>query len=387
MARASSPRVLIVGGGIGGLAAAAGLRAAGVDAVVFERAKEIEQVQVGSGIQVRNNGMMALKRLDLLEQARAAGQVIEWYRFRTAGGALLCEWPVGAFGREYGAPTVGIGRDALHQVLASALDAETIQFGAAGDGFVEDSDGVTVRFADGREERGEALIGADGIKSRVRGQLFPAAAPRYAGFTVWRTVVDFRHERLPEDAFTMWYGRGRWFAAYYLRPGRLYWYAASRAPEGGQDPENSRKEMLLQLFRGWAEPIEAAIEKADERAIRRADMYGLLRLDRWGDGRVTLLGDAAHPMPLTQGQGASQALEDAVVLAQCFRDGGDVPHALRAYEKRRIARASDVALSASQLARRLQIPNPAACVVRSLIIRFRAKQNWGEQVKLLTCDL
>jgi 2-polyprenyl-6-methoxyphenol hydroxylase-like FAD-dependent oxidoreductase len=363
-------RVLIVGGGIGGLAAAYALRRKGIDATVFERAEALKKVQVGGGIQVRNNGCRALQELGLADQAEAAGQVVEKYIFKTWNGRFLGSWPVGEFGREINAPSIAIRRGALHDVLAGALGPEAVQLGAQFAGYTQDEAGVTVRFEDGREERGDLLIGADGLHSAVRAELVGDGKPRYVGFIVWRTIVELEHPLLKEQIFEVWWGSGARFSYYFVGPKQLYWFGVLACPPGGQDSAAGRKADVLDAFGGWPEPIPTVIRASDEARILRGDTCDRPPVSRWGaGGRVTLLGDAAHPVPFTQGQGANQALEDSVVLARCLAEEKDAVSGVTRYEAERIPRTTEVANVSYRFARAAVIRNPVAIAGRNAAMR------------------
>jgi 2-polyprenyl-6-methoxyphenol hydroxylase-like FAD-dependent oxidoreductase len=149
---------------------------------------------------------------------------------------------------------------------------------------------------------------------------------------------------------------------------RVYWFAVANAPEGEQDPEGQTKQILLQRFRGWGEPTEALIEGTTT-AIRRKDLYDQDPMDWWGKGRVTLLGDAAHAMTFDLGQGAGQSMEDAVILAQCIKAGGDIPTALRTYEDRRRKRAAHFQRFSRNAGRLGQLDNPVTVRMRELVLK------------------
>jgi 2-polyprenyl-6-methoxyphenol hydroxylase-like FAD-dependent oxidoreductase len=386
MQGANGLRAMIVGAGMGGLTAAIALRRASMDVVVLERADNLKKIQVGAGLQVRNNGMRVMQQLGLAEGVEAAGLAVERYEFLNWNGKYLGAWPVGEFGREIGVPCVAIKRGELHRVLAEAVPPEVIQLSAACAGFTQDESGVTVRFADGREERGDVLIDASGMKSVIREQLLGENKPRYAGFTVRRAICEFEHKRIPERQFVLWYGRGARFAAYHVAPKQLYWFGLSNAEEEGKDPEGGRKAAVQKIFRGCADPVEAIIEATPEAAMLRSDTYGHDPVDHWGQGRVTLLGDSAHSMPFTQGQGANQAMEDALVLARCLSEQKDVAAALRAYEAQRIPRTTQIAQLAWRLARVARMENPVACSVRDMMMKFVLPRIWNQQKEELTYE-
>src|SRR5438093_131533 len=179
---ADERRALIVGGGIGGLTAAIALRRAGIEAVVFEQAARLEDVQSGGGLLVWNNGMRALREIDLHEQAQAAAAVLDVTDFNSYRGKLLARWPIEQVERKLGVPTVGVVRGDLHRVLADALGNDAIRVGAHYEGHDADGAGVRVRFSDGREERADVLVGADGVRSTVRDDLLGRRDLRPPGY-------------------------------------------------------------------------------------------------------------------------------------------------------------------------------------------------------------
>ena len=167
------------------------------------------------------------------------------------------------------------------------------------------------------------------------------------------------------------WGRGRRFGQWGMAGGRAYWYATAERARGPGRPAPGPQAGLLDLFRGWHAPIEALIEATEEAAILRNDVYDRPPLRRWSVGRVTLLGDAAHPMTPDLGQGACQAIEDAVILADCLAGSEDIAAALRAYESRRIPRTSRVVRESRRAGTIAQWSNPLACKFREALLRSR----------------
>ncbi len=363
-------RALIIGAGLGGLATAVALRRVGIEPVVFERARDLRQIQVGGAYSMWYTGMRALRRLDLAEQVQAAGGPIERFEFHTWRGQTLANWDVGKRGRELDAPPTGVMRADLHRVLAGALEEGTIRFGAAYASFEQDAAGVTARFADGREERGGLLIGADGFRSTIRAQLHGAFKPRYPGYGHWYGFLDLERELTPMGVFRIHYGHGARFAFLPISRERLCWWSTFPAPPAESAPESNIKEMLLDRFRGWQHPVESVIAATDAGAIARRDTLGGPPLARWGEGRVTLLGDAAHPMTFNLGQGAGSALKDGVMLAQYLRAEGDVVAALRAYEERRIPNTTRFIHQSWQVGRMDAWEPPLGSTVHDWILRL-----------------
>ena len=359
-------KAIVVGAGIGGLAAAVALRRAGVEAVVFERAAELKEI--GAGISLWPNAMRALRRLVLYDAVRSVGKEEIEATIRTSGGEVLSRIPAVAVERRFGATFV-LTRPDLLAALLRALEehGEPVRLGAECTGFRQDSSGVAATFADGQEERADFLVGADGLRSGVRARLLGDNPPRYAGFTAWRCLVDLGEEL--EDGASEWWGRGHIFGLASLGGGRFYWYATKNAPEGQGDAPGGRKAELLGRFGSWAEPVPSVIRAAQEAHILRHDIYDRGPAERWVMGRVALLGDAAHAMTPNLGQGACQAIEDAVVLAECVRAERHVEGALRLYEGRRKGQADLVARRSRRMAGISQLENPLLCRLRNAAVR------------------
>lgn len=360
-------RAIIVGGGIGGLTTAIALRQAGVEATIFERADALREV--GAGLSVWSNATRVLHALGLAEQLRAIGSRGEWFEHRSLRGETLARWQVGELCRAIGAPMYGVRRQDLVHMLAGAIDDGVVRVGARCVGFTQDATGVTARFADGREERADLLIGADGLHSAIRAQLLGPAAPRYAGYTAWRGIVEREEPLLPAGVIRMSYGRGARFLFYRVGQERSYWLAFANARQGEADSSGGRKAAVLARFAGWHDPIGAVIAATDEAAIIRSDIVDRLPVDRWGEGQVTLLGDAAHPATPNLGQGACQAIEDAAILARCLRENADVVAALRSYEQQRMGRTAALTQQARRLGALGRLENPLVCAGRDQVMR------------------
>jgi len=359
-------RATVIGAGIGGLTTAIALRQVGVETKVFEQAGELREI--GAGITLWANAMKALRKLGTADAVLAAGAPVKGGEVRSWRGEVLYEAPAGALEKRYGV-SVGLHRADLQTALLSALPDDAVRLDASCEGFRQDEFGVTALFADGWEEHGDLLVGADGLNSTIRAQLFSDERPVYAGYTAWRGVVEAGDDLLWDGmGFESW-GRGARFGLLNMGWGRLYWFATANAPEGGEYAAG-RKEEVLRRFGRWHEPLPTVIRATEESAILRHDVYDREPIKRWGEGRVTLLGDAAHPMTPNLGQGACQAIEDAIVLARCLREEeGDTASALRLYEARRADRTGFVVRRSRLVGKIGQLENPFLCRLRDALTK------------------
>ncbi len=360
-------KAIIVGGGIGGLTAAIALGRVGVEAVVFERAEELREI--GAAVTLWANATKALKKLGVYDAVREAGGADLGGEIRSWRGERISEISADQLRSNLGEANLAVHRADLQGALLAALPRGTVRLGRELVGFAQEGAGVVARFADGSEERGDLLLGADGIHSSVRARLFGRSAPRYAGYTAWRGVADAGNGLLPGEVGLNLWGRGSEFGLAGIGRGRFYWFVTRNAPEGAAEDAQGRKREVLDLLGGWYEPARAAVEATAASKILRNDIYDRDPLKRWGAGRVTLLGDAAHPMTPNLGQGACQAIEDAVVLGGCLSKGGEVVSSLRLYEARRIPRTADVVRRSRLAGRLLQLENPLLCRLRDAVAR------------------
>ncbi len=359
----NSIKAIIIGGGIGGLATAIALRNVGIEVVVFERVVQLHEV--GAGLSLWANAIKALKLLGLADVINKISIPEVQGSIRSWRGEVLTTTSAEELQRALGQPNIVLHRAELYAALLDALKTEPVHFGQLCTGFQQDTTGVTAHFADGTQVRGDLLIGADGLHSVVRAQLQGKQKPSYAGYTAWRSVVNFAPERLlPGETW----GAGMRFGQVPMSGQRAYWFATKNAPEGSHSPDGEKAE-LLRIFRDWHAPIAALIEASAESTILRNDIYDRPPLRRWGENRVTLLGDAAHPMTPNLGQGACQALEDAVVLARGLRDSNDVVAALRTYEAQRIPRTSSIVTQSRRVGTIGQWERPIALQLRKFLLK------------------
>jgi len=356
-------RAIVIGGGIGGVTAALALQQAGLDVTVFEQAEELGEV--GSGLPLWTNALRALARLGLIDILETIGASVNAGSITTWQGDVLADLRTEELLKQLGTINTVVHRAELLAMLLKALGEDKVQLGARCMGFSQDATRVCARFADGREAQGDLLIGADGLRSVVRTQLFGPSKPHYAGYTCWRGVAHITRSGLETWAW----GKGYQLGITPMNHGRAYWFAQKYAAEGAKDKPMGRKRELLELFHDWHDPIPAVIEATNETDILRNDIYESELLPHWSRGRVTLLGDAAHTMTPNLGMGACQAIEDGVVLGACLKAEADIAAALKLYERRRVRRANSIARMARLVGQAVQLENPLVSNMRDAIMK------------------
>jgi 2-polyprenyl-6-methoxyphenol hydroxylase-like FAD-dependent oxidoreductase len=326
----------IVGGGIGGIATAVALHQAGINAMVYERTLQLREV--GAGMMLWPNATRVMRSFGLLEDVLAHSGSSTHFLVRTSRGAVLMNIALGKFD----VPAVCMRRSDLLAVLLSALPPGSIRLGHTLNKLEQSSDRVKISFEDGVVAEHDAVIGADGIRSRVRSELFGQSDPIYRGYMVWRGVARYKGDAIPVGANSETWGTGKRFGILNTGPGKFTWYAAVNVPSDHVDAPGGRQHELQEAFRGWHEPVLDLISATNEDEIMKNRAYDLLPLRHWGAGRVTLLGDAAHPCTPNLGQGGGMALEDAAVLAKCFAQETSPERALRRYEALRRQRTRHI---------------------------------------------
>jgi 2-polyprenyl-6-methoxyphenol hydroxylase-like FAD-dependent oxidoreductase len=349
---------IVVGGGIGGLAAAGALTHDGWRVTLFEQAPEFGPVGVGVGL--APNAVRAMDRLGLGGQLRTRAMV-SGLGIRTASGRWLTELPAERLLERFGAPMFALHRADLHRMLMDALDGATLRTGHRAVSLTRDGS-VSLDGPDGPvTATADLVVAADGVHSRLRSTIYgrhPGA--RYAGYVCWRGVVPAETaQRLPiGPTLTETWGRGKRFGVAPLGDGQVYWFACAAGPEGsfredGLDDVSTR-------FRSWHEPIPQLLTATDPATLIRSDIYYIhSRLPSFVHSRVALLGDAAHAVTPDIGQGACLAIEDATVLATTMRREEDIAGALHAYDRarrprtERMARVSGVAAHVLQARSRI----------------------------------
>lgn len=341
------PRIAVVGGGIGGLAACAFLRRSGLAATVYEQAPQL--TEVGAGLVVAPNAVRLLRRLGVMQQFLRHAVPLEWgWEFRRweNGAVLSAERLEGACERLYGERTYVTHRADLLDAIKAAVPDEQVRLGARCTGVALNSGRARLSFADGSAADADIVIGADGMHSVVRSAITDPSPPQDSGNCAFRALVPA--DRAPavacRPAQTLWLGPGHHLVHYPIRSQRTINLVAF-APAGEHVEESwsatASVEEFLAEFAGWDSRVTELIRAAETPG--RWALLDRAPLKHWSTGRATLLGDAAHPMFPFYAQGAAQAIEDAACLAVCLAaEPGDPEQALKRYESVRIERTTRI---------------------------------------------
>ncbi|MFJ2033232.1 FAD-dependent oxidoreductase [Streptosporangium sp. NPDC087985] len=347
---------VVVGAGIGGLAAAVALRRRGWDVTVFERAPSLEPV--GSGLAIAANALKALDTIGVGDGIRRLSAIQGEAGVRRADGRWLVKTTEEAASAEYGDSVVVLRRAELIDALQARLAPGTVRLGTTVKRVDPDSGRVTIEAGGAPiEVAADLVVAADGIHSPTRAALFPGhPGPRYSGVTAWRLFIP--GGGVPGRNFESW-GDGKVFGVMPLADGVAYCYATDTVPAGGGGGDQRAE--LLRLFGRWHAPIPELLAAASPENVLRNDVFHLpTPLPAMHRGRVALLGDAAHAMTPNMGQGACQAIEDAVVLAHVAGEGAG----LAGYTTARLERTSTIVARSASICRATRLRNPLAVRLR-----------------------
>ena len=364
----TAKKIILIGGGIGGAATALALHRAGFEPVVYERTSELREV--GAGVALWANATRVLKELGVLEDALRESDLVTNYQFLSQTGKELVNLPVDHFE----VPAIGMHRADLQALLWRKLSSEHSVLGQAFERFEQVGNKVRTHFAGGLADEGDALIGADGLRSRVRAQLFGEAKPIYRGMTAYRALTHYVPDTYKRGYICEFLGSGKAFGFLTIGKGRMYWYVASKASEGQPDASIGRKRELQDMFQDWPSPIPELIAATDEASILKNDLYDRVPIRDWGKQNITLLGDAAHPTLPTMGQGACMAIEDALVVTKCLLEQSDPAVAFRQYESLRLVRTKKIVQQSLMIGKSFQIENRVFVALRNRLMKLLAQQ-------------
>ncbi|WP_067702139.1 FAD-dependent urate hydroxylase HpxO [Erwinia sp. ErVv1] len=340
-------KVIVIGGGIGGLCSAIALKRYGIETEVYEAVKEIKPV--GAAISIWPNGVKCLNFLGMKEPLRALGgnmRTMAYQDFRR--GEVLTRFSLDPLVAQSGERPYPVARAELQMMLLNHYGREKVQFGKRVTQVEQDSQGVIARFEDGSEVRGDLLIACDGTHSVVRNSVLERPVERrYAGYVNWNGLVECDEAIAPADQWTTFVGEGKRVSLMPVAGNRFYFFFDVPLPAGLAEDRTSLRDDLTRYFSGWAQPVQTLIERIDPQTTNRIEIHDIDPFSPLVKGRVALLGDAAHSTTPDIGQGGCAAMEDAVVLADALQSHPlDAEAALRHYQQQRVDRVKDLVLKA-----------------------------------------
>ena len=369
-------KVAIIGAGPGGLATAIALRKQGIDAHVYEKAREFRPV--GGGVGLVSNGLRCLDAIEpeiAITLKRSGCQVERVTVKRSTGETIMTS--ESTMMAKYGQPTLTIWWWRLQQILASYLPSEVIHLNHRCIDFEQNENTVITHFENGKTVESDLLIGADGLNSRVREILIGDGQPRYLGSMSWRAVVNYQEELLPLNEVIVMRGEISILFLLNLGEGDMFWGARKLLPDSTLSSTFAEaKSRVLREFANWMEPVREMIAQTAPERILEGQICDRLPLKQWSYGRVTLLGDAAHPMSPSVGQGTNTTFEDAYELAECLYNFPDLQTALTNYDKRRIQRTEVIQTRSAEGEKRYYQPNQQTNKQSQQVFEEEEFQDW-----------
>lgn len=372
----------IVGGGIGGLTLAIALLRKGFDVTIYESATEIKPL--GAGIVLAANAIKAYQAIGLAEDILEAGSQVKLLQIKNERGSIISEVDAEKFSAHYGINNFTIHRADLHRVLLNHIPAGVLQKGKTCVDFIQEKDGVVLRFSDGTTTHTSYVIACDGIHSPIRKKLLPKSLPRFAGYTCWRAVINEYPEGFdPSVNSETWGTRGR-FGLVPLNNKSIYWFACINTSRVN-DPvmRGFQQTDLLNYFQKFHDPIPEVIRKTKAEQLIWNDILDLKPLKQFAFNNIVLLGDAAHATTPNMGQGACMAIEDAVILANCIESDKSVENAFRQYERKRIGRTTQIINTSRRIGQIAQWENKFLTGLRNAALKATPQSVTEKQMRFV----
>ncbi|MDH7461403.1 FAD-dependent monooxygenase [Chitinophagaceae bacterium 26-R-25] len=373
----------IIGGGIAGLTAAIALAQKGIQATIFEAAPEVKPV--GAGIVLAANAMLAYRRLGIDSDIIPLGKQLSGFDILSSRGKLITRTDTTFLSVDDAPDNFTIHRAVLHNVLLSKIPATSIHTNRRLKSFEQKEKETVLHFEDGTSYVTNYLIAADGIHSPVRKQLVAESVPRYAGYTCWRAVVNTAQFNEAGSSET-WGTNGR-FGIAPLAGNKVYWFACINAPQNDAKMRSFKVADLQREFASYHQDIQTLLNQTPDDALIWSDIIDIRPLQHFAFSNVVLIGDAAHATTPNMGQGACQAIEDAIVLADELSRHPGPQEAFKCFEKRRLSRTRDITNTSWVLGRMAQMENGLFCRLRNAFLRSLPEKFKQTQVrKVLKVD-
>lgn len=358
--------IAIIGGGVAGLCTAIALKNIGIQVTIYERVGQLKGLGAGFGLAA--NAMQALDYLGLREGVEKIGHFLDSYNILDHKGRVLLSPDTSQLSDKYQEDNFAIHRADLHRFLIDQLPQECIILGKEAIKINEKEDKTTIYFADGTSTEVDAIIVADGVHSKIRQQMIPTASTRYSGYTCWRGVISNSTVKLKSSSET-WGPAGR-FGMTPLVNDRIYWYACINAPEKSPLYRTYKTADLLRVFKNYHPPIPKIIEETDDEQLLWNDIVDIAPLKKLAYNKILFIGDAGHATTPNMGQGACQAIEDAVVLQDELKKSKSIAQSFQQFEQRRLKRTRYITNTSWQIGKVAQWENVFMIGFRNTIMKL-----------------
>ncbi|MEJ5148333.1 MULTISPECIES: FAD-dependent monooxygenase [unclassified Sphingobacterium] len=376
-------RFTIIGGGVAGLTAAIGLNKIGIQATIYESAKALKGIGAGFGLAA--NAIQALEYLELKAGVIPLGHYLENYNILDKQGRILAAPETKTISDKYEQDNFAIHRADLHQFLLAQIEYENLHLGKRALKIEYREGEIDIFFEDGTIHQTDYLIIADGVNSRLRQQLIPGSAPRYAGYTCWRATIDNANINLSTGSET-WGNKGR-FGMTPLVGNKIYWYACINSPAHNKVFSRYTIKDLQQNFASYHDPITSVLAETNDQQLIWNDIIDIKPLKNLAFGNTLFIGDAGHATTPNMGQGACQAIEDVAVLIDELKKTTDVVLAFQIFEKRRLKRTRYITETSWSIGKVAQWENPISIIIRDTLMRILPEEVKQYKLKkLLSVD-
>lgn len=339
-------KALIIGAGIGGMTAAAALKQQGIDCEIFEAVKEIKPV--GAALSIWSNGVKCMNHLGMGHIMDELGGPMHNMAYHDGlSGEVMTQFSLSPLVEAVGERPCPVSRAGLQSQMIDWWGRDKIQFGKRIERVEQTDDCVTAYFTDGSSVTGDFMIAADGTHSIVRAHVLGYQTERrYAGYVNWNGLVDIDESIAPADQWTTFVGEGKRVSIMPIAGGQFYFFFDVPLPLGLEEDRSTVVTDLKGYFQDWAEPVQKLIDAINPDTTNRIEIHDIEPFDTLVKGNIALLGDSAHSTTPDIGQGGCSAMEDAVVLGECFAESKDILVALKSYEEKRRFRVKDLVLKA-----------------------------------------